>query len=259
MPFHGNMKDRLARGQVTVGTWVLFTQTPGIVRMIAEAGFDFCAIDFQHTGFTTETVGAMCDMARACGITPIVRPANITQGEVNRLQDAGAVGIMFPDVRSRAEIDLYRSWMLYPPVGERGVGIAGAGSDYDPDRGPDALAHRNAQVLVCIQVEHSDAVKNLDSLLDGGGVDVIEIGRNDLATSMGLPGQLEHPRMQEAVREIVEVCQRHGVTVGTGVEDAAGAAAAIDMGLRSVCINTDRRILSKFYRSTCSDLASVRG
>lgn len=259
MPFQGKMKECLANGQVTVGTWVLFTQTPGIVRMIAEAGFDFCCIDFQHTALTTETVGAMCDMARACGITPIVRPSLVSQGEVNRLQDAGAVGIMFPDVRSRADIDLYRSWMLYPPSGERGVGLAGAGSDYDPERGAEALAHRNSQSILCIQVEHSDAVKNLDSLLDGGGVDIIEIGRNDLATSLGIPGQLEHPRIQELVREVVEGCQKHGVTVGTGVEDAAGATAAIEMGLRSVCINTDRRILSKFYRSTCADLAGVRG
>lgn len=258
MPFEGRMKQRLAKGQVTVGTWVLFNQTPGIVRMIAESGFDFVCIDFQHTGLSSETVGAMCDIARACNITPIVRPSLISQGEVNRLQDAGAVGIMFPDVRSRDDVDLYRSWMLYPPAGERGVGIAGAGSDYDPDRGSDALAHRNAQSIICVQVEHSDAIKNLESMLDGGGIDVIEIGRNDLATSMGIPGQLEHPMMQDAVREVVGVCQRYGVAVGTGVEDAVGATAAIEMGLRSVCINTDRRILSKFYRSTMADLAGVR-
>jgi 2-keto-3-deoxy-L-rhamnonate aldolase RhmA len=214
------MKSRLARGEVTVGTWVLFVQTPGIVRMIAEAGFDFCALDFQHTGLTSETIGAMCDMARACGITPIVRPASVTQGEVNRLQDAGAVGIMFPDVRSRAEIDSYRSWMLYPPAGERGVGIAGAGSDYDPNRGADALARLNDQALLVIQVEHSDAVKGLDAILEGGGVDLVEIGRNDLATSLGIPGQMDHPLMREAVQEVVECCNRHRVGVGTGVEDA---------------------------------------
>ena len=258
MPFKGLMKQRLAEGKVTVGTWVLFNQTPGIVRMIAEAGFDFVCIDFQHTGLSSETVGAMCDIARACNITPIVRPSLISQGEVNRLQDAGAVGIMFPDVRSREDIDLYRSWMLYPPAGERGVGIAGAGSDYDPDKGPDALAHRNSQSILCVQVEHREAVDNLDMMLEGGGIDVIEIGRNDLATSMGVPGQLEHPMMQDAVAKVVASCQRYGVAVGTGVEDAAGAAAAIDMGLRSVCINTDRRILSKFYRSTMAELVGVR-
>ena len=256
MALYSDLKTRLRGGEFIIGTWVAFVQTPGIIRMIAEAGFDFCAIDLQHSALSIDVVGAMCDMARASGITPVVRPALALQAEVNRLQDAGAVGIMFPDVRSRTPVDIYRSWLLYPPAGERGVASATSGSDYYPGRGSEALQRSNAQTILAVQVEHVDGIAGLDSILAGGGVDLLEVGRHDLATSMGLPGALQHPAVQDAVREIVACCERYDVPAGTAVQDVQEAQALKEVGVRSVLVNTDRSILSQFYRATCGALGA---
>jgi 4-hydroxy-2-oxoheptanedioate aldolase len=257
MPFQNIMKQRLDAGKVVLGTWVAYVQTPGIVRMIAEAGFHFCVIDFQHTSLSIETAAAMCDVARGCNITPIVRPAAITRAEVNRLQDSGAAGIMYPDVRSRAEIDEYRSWMLYPPAGTRGIGLATSGADYSLDRDAAGLSASNDAAVVAIQVEHGDAVRDLDQLFSGGGIDMVEVGRNDLAASLGIPGEVGHPRMHEAIRKIIETGHEHNIAIGTGARGAKDAAELIELGVRSLCISADRRILGTFYRSTISDLKPV--
>lgn len=257
MPFVNTLKERIRARQVVVGTWILFVNTPGIVRMIAEAGYHFCVVDFQHSALGIETAAAMCDVGRGCGITPLVRPALLTQGEINRLQDAGAAGIMFPDVRSPEAVRRFRAWMQYPPVGERGVAVGGAGTDYNPDRGAPALARANDEAVLAIQIEHREGIEALDDILSGGGVDMVEIGRHDLAASLGVPGQFDHPRMADAMQRIIDCCERHDVCAGTGCEGTADAAALLDAGFRALYVGTDRRILTNSYRSTMAGLAPL--
>ena len=116
-----DFRSRLHAGDLVMGTMVMYVRTPGVVRMAAAAGLDYVLIDLQHSIFDLELVADMCEVARAAGIAALVRPNRADADTVNRIQDLGANGLMFPDVSSRRQIEQGITAMHYPPNGTRGI------------------------------------------------------------------------------------------------------------------------------------------
>ncbi|MBU6422887.1 MAG: hypothetical protein KGQ88_02495, partial [Chloroflexi bacterium] len=227
-------KEKLASGGYATGTWLQLVRTPSVVRLIAAAGFDMVFIDMEHSSFDWQTVGDMCELARAEGIAPIVRPYDRTGPLVNRVQDLGAMGLVFHDVTSRAEVDELLRIVRYPPDGHRGVSAGGPAVDYRTGDGKTLQAAVNAHTLLAIQVESAAGVDGLDGILRGGGVDLVEIGRADLSTSLGVPLQPRHQRVLDAVDRVVSVAVKHGVAVGVTAASPEDAEDLIRRGVRSL-------------------------
>lgn len=252
------VKTTLSNGGAAFGTWVSMVRGPGIIRMIAGAGFDFVFIDVEHSDFSFETLGVLCETARICGITPIVRPYGTDGPLANRLQDLGAMGLMFHDVTSRADVERLVSWTHYPPEGVRGgTSLIGA-TDYVTDvPGAEVQRFINDNMLFIAQVESMDGVDHIDAVLAGGGVDVVEIGRGDLSTSLGFPYEIRHPRVLEAVDEVIAACHRHNVTAGVNCVSEDDVADMVARGVRCISYASDRRILSSSYVAAKSMLDRV--
>ena len=90
--------------------------------------------------------------------------------------------------------------MRYPPNGKRGVGLAraqGYGSSFERYR-----EWVNQESVVVVQVEHIEAVENLEAILSVEGVDGFIVGPYDLSGSLGVPGQFDHPSMKKAMERI---------------------------------------------------------
>lgn len=246
-----------SRDGLLLGTMVMYVRAPGIIRMLSQVGFDYAFVDMQHSSLGLETIADMCEMGRAAGIPVIVRPSTVTQPEVNRIQDLGAHGIMFPDVRSRAEVDRFLRWMHYPPSGERGVTVGGPSSDYRVDRGPEAMERLNRANIVVIQAECMQAVEDLPSILAGGGVDLVEVGRQDLSASLGHPGETRHPVVIDALRRVVDVCGERGVRVGAQAATNEDAQELIGLGLRCLSDIPDRRVLLLHFEKSARELRDL--
>src|SRR5262245_37936358 len=108
-PAGGNrLKQRLADDGRAFGTWIMDARHQAIVRQIASAGFDFVVLEMEHASLSWETIGDFCEMARASGITPVVRPAELTRESTLRLLEIGAMGVMFHDVDDRDEVETLR-------------------------------------------------------------------------------------------------------------------------------------------------------
>jgi 4-hydroxy-2-oxoheptanedioate aldolase len=245
-------KERLAAGQLAAGSWIQLTRTPSIVRVMAAAGLDFAFIDTEHSSLDWETVGDLCEMARASGITPIVRPYVLDARLANRLLDIGAMGLMFHDVTARSEVELVLDAMRHPPRGHRGVTAGGAPTDYRT--GDAATLHRlveEASMLV-IQIESRTGVDRLDEILAGGGVDVVEVGRNDLSASLGVPGEIRSETVLATLDRIVAVCGRHSVAVGVNAVSFEDADDLIARGIRCLSMGSDRSLLATAYRATAA-------
>ena len=251
------VKQTLASGGTVLGTWVIGVRTPSITRMIAAAGFDFVFIDAQHSSFSWETIGDMCEMARASSLVPIVRPFEATAGMTNRLQDLGAMGVMFPDVTTPAEVVRINQWMRYPPMGTRGHISLGPPTDHKIGSGAEMQDAIDAQVLVIIQIESSVGVSAVDSILEAGHVDVVEIGCGDLSVSLGVPFETRHPDVLMSIDRIVSACDRHGVAAGVNCPSVEDAKKMMSRGIRCISFSTDRRILAKAYESAVSELRPV--
>jgi 2-keto-3-deoxy-L-rhamnonate aldolase RhmA len=247
---------KLRSGGYAYGSWVHQVRTPALMRWIASAGFDFVFLDAEHSDLSWETIGTMCDMARASGLVPIVRPYERNGQLANRIQDIGAMGLMFHDVTSRAQVDEMLRWMRYPPRGVRGSSSHGAAMDYVTAPGAEIKSFIDENTMLVIQIESGEGIDNLDAILGGGGVDVVEIGRGDLSTSLGVPLEARHPAVLDAIDRIAETCRRHGVAVGVNSPTLEDAADMIRRGVRCVSFSNERRILLESYRDA---MAGLRG
>lgn len=242
------VKELLKQGGTAFGTWVSMVRSPGIIRMIAGAGFDFVFIDAEHSDFSFETLALMCELARTSGLVPIVRPYGTDGPLANRIQDLGAMGLMFHDVTNRPDVERLISWTHYPPEGVRGATSLIGATDYVTGiPGAELQEAINNDMLFIAQVESIRGVENVHDMLAGGGVDVVEIGRGDLSTSLGVPYEIRHPAVLEALDEVVAACNVHGVAVGVNCVSEEDARDMAERGVRCLTYASDRRILSSAY------------
>ena len=255
---NGNhVKRVLGQGGTVLGTMVAFCRTPAIVRMIAAAGFDLVLLDLEHSSFSPETIADMCEMARAAGLVPVVRPHLTCADLAHRLQDLGAMGLMFPGVSSRAQVEEFRRWMRFPPAGTRGHTDTNAGQDYVAVAAGTAKYLMDEAAMLVVQVESGDAVDRIDEILDGGGIDIVEIGRGNLSTDLGIPGELRHQRVLAAVDRVIAASARRGAAAGVSCGSVQDATDMMQRGVRCVNFSTDRRIMAQAYHDMAGTLRQV--
>jgi 2-keto-3-deoxy-L-rhamnonate aldolase RhmA len=204
------LKKRLRAGGIAVGAWLTFS-CPAAAEIMAGIGFDWLVIDAEHAPFTLESI-ERCLMALSGGrAVPIVRVPSNDPVIIKQVLDLGAEGVLVPDVSSAEEARRAVAACKYPPEGIRGFGPRRASDYYRAT--DDYIQMANTGVLVAIQIEHIRAIKDLRQILAVPGVDVVVVGPMDLSASLGLLGQLDHPRVVEAIDQVIEETCRVGIPV----------------------------------------------
>lgn len=204
------LKEKLLRGEKAMGVWQM-TSSVDTSEILAHAGFDAVLIDGEHGSMDIETAGHMVTAIRTTNTTPLLRvPWNDLQ-LIKRGLDTGVHGIMIPMVNTREEAELAVSYCKYPPVGVRGMGASRAVLWGSGGGDPNYYADANNELLVILQIEHYTAVENVYEILSVPGIDVAFIGPGDLSMSMGLPGQMNHPKVQDACKRVLDACSKNAV------------------------------------------------
>ena len=228
------VKRALLNGDLQIGTWVTVLRTPQIAQMIATAGFDFMYVDMEHSSFSIETVGDLCHAALAAGLVPIVRPPAKDPHLLCRPLDSGAMGLLVPHVDTGEEAQAVVTAIRFPPDGRRGMNLQGIHTGYGRAEGSAYVASTHAETLLLVQIESNAGIGNLDAILSVDGVDGAVVGRGDLSTDLGLPGQTNHPEVVRRVEMMIAACQRHHKIPGLLVQDTASAKEWIGKGIRLV-------------------------
>lgn len=218
------VKKALRAGKYSFGTWVSESRQPSIMRRVADAGFDHVYIDMEHTSYSWETIADFCELARAKNIVPIIRPSELTRAATLRLLEIGAAGVMFHDVDDRAEVDEILDW----------TGKSKAAMRSDSSKGSPMDA-----ILTVIQIETLKGLENVESIMAGGGIDMVEIGRGDLASEFGFPGQRQHPKVIDAIERIIAACNRNNIAVGVTCMNEADVEDMFKRGVRALTYGID--------------------
>jgi 2-dehydro-3-deoxyglucarate aldolase len=166
--------------------------------------------------------------------------------QIKRLLDSGADGIIVPNVSTREEIDRIIEWVKYPPLGGRSYGVARAqGYGFDFDAYTNAW---NAQSTIIIQIESAEGAGRVEELIAPDGIDGAMIGPYDISGSLGIPGQLTHPRVTALCAGVVEACRKRGKACGTQLVEpsAEGIAAAFEDGYTFIVLGSDVFLLWKW-------------
>lgn len=248
----------LAKGETVFGCAVQTIRSPEIPRTFAAAGFDYVFIDMEHGGFDFETVQDMIVASARSGITPLVRVGELLYSLVSRLLDVGAQGIILPRVEDPGLLREALSWMKYPPEGKRGFGILPTYVDFEQRSMPEVIHHLNSNTLSIVQFETVPALDRADELLSVPGVDVAMIGPADLSIALGVPGEMEHPRMVEAIDKLIQQAASHGVVPGIQTRTVEQATFWAKRGMRFVGAGGEHGLLLAKAREAVSALRECR-
>ena len=205
------LRQRLRSRARTYGAWVSIGH-PDIASLFASARGHFVGVDLEHPITELSMVQAMIrachEHDRAC--LPRIFPGQFEQ--LRRLLDAGADGVIVPQVSSREDIDRVVDAMRYPPEGRRSFGVAAA---HRFGRAFDAYVRSaNRSLSLIIQVESTDAVTHIDALVSHPAVDGVMVGPYDLSGWMGIPGALTHPRVTQACKRVIQACAKASRSCG---------------------------------------------
>ena len=222
------------------GTWIS-SASHLCLDAIKDLGFEWFMIDTEHAPVNPETLAGLVSLLGEGGPTPLVRVGDVDQYLIKQALDSGAQGVLAPLVSTEVQAKAVVAYSKYPPEGVRGA-AATAASRYGLELSS-YLRSANAETLVGVQIETRDALDHLDGIAGVDGLDLLFVGPQDLTLSLGLLDDRKNPRVRDAMRRIVEVCERNGKIPGTLVIDSEERTSAIDLGFRFISLASDVRFL----------------
>lgn len=247
--------DKLRHGGECVGSFV-FSPDPAHTEIIGKAGLDYVMIDLEHAYLDASDVVAHVRAAHAVGISPFARVRHNDAADVGRLLDAGVQGIMFPHLGLHpAETTAALEALRYAPRGSRPTcsGVKAAG--YGVDSFAEYADASNRDVLAVGLIEDEEVVERVDEVLDEYPVDVVIPGSGDLATSLGLHGQHEHPRVLESLERVIEAVRaKPTVKIGMYLVEPRSAERWRELGVDFFLMSIDYRVLSRAYTAAVEEL-----
>ena len=212
-----HVKELMARDGVVASMTVRLVRTPEIAFLAKAAGFDTLYVDMKHNNFSLESTSQICMAALTVGVTPLVRLASNNPDEISRVLDAGALGVIAPQVRSADDVRRVVTAAKFPPQGERSVNSNVPQLRYQsfPQDGTTTKALNDA-TLIAINLETKEALESVEDIAEVEGLDLIVIGTNDLMAELGIPGQHDHALVRQAYSRTISACRNAGKYVGVG-------------------------------------------
>ncbi len=241
------------RGEPSVGAW-LSVGNVHIAELIANAGFDWVVVDLQHGLLEYGDLLRMLPAISTTETTPLVRVSGNSLPEINKVLDAGAMGVIVPLVNTAEQAAAAVSACRYPPDGTRSFGPTRAalygGRNY--------AAEANGQIACIAMIETQEGLDNLEAIVSTPGLGGIYVGPSDLALSLGLPprGDTDEPRHVAAVERILAACKRAKVPAGIHTGGLEWSRRRLAMGFDFVTLGSE---IGFMMQSVTADLAAVRG
>jgi 2-dehydro-3-deoxyglucarate aldolase len=244
-----DFRARLLRGDTLYGT-LLAIPSPDVAEIVAAAGFDWLFVDGEHGSFDAASLVAVL---RAAGDTPcLVRVPPGDEPAVASALDAGAAGVIAPQVHTAAAAARLAVLAHFPPAGVRGVGVTRA-SGYGGRLG-EYLAGAGGRTAVVVQAESAEAVDNIEAIARVPGVDAVFVGPNDLAASLGHPGQLDHPAVTAAIGRVLDACRAAGRRAGIFGMRPDAVRPWMERGATLVTVGADAVLLGQAARALRAEL-----
>lgn len=252
------LREKILRGEKTIGSFFELGSA-SVLECLGLAGLDFAIIDTEHGAFDPLAALEYIRVAKQYGMTPLARVQEISRPAILKLLDAGAMGLIIPNVGSVDEVRQIVGWGKYMPLGHRGVAPS-AGTDFwMSDYASQGLEHyfevSNRETMLLPQCETVGCLENIEEIAALPGVDGIFVGPFDLSASMGIPGQFEKPEFKEALERILAACKTENKPTMIYAANERKAKDGFAMGFDSVAYSMDALVLAEAYKAL---LASLR-
>ncbi len=251
-----SLRQRIRRGEVVFGPFMKLS-CPPIVEIMGHAGFDFAIFDTEHGPITFESIEDLIRASEVAGISPLVRVYKNDPALISRALDLRAEGVIVPHVSSEEDAIRLTRASRYYPEGERGVCKYVRAADFSATDQHTYFSRANQDTLVVAIAEGSEGISNIDKILAVPGIDVVFVGPYDLSQSLGIPGQVDNPRVTQEIERIVDNARAAGIAVGTFVDNTAAAGRWLKAGIQFIAMSVDVGIVYQAAKGIVDSLAEI--
>lgn len=247
--------EKFRRGEPSLGIISHLLSAPAI-EVLAYTGMDYVLIDLEHSPIGAEHAARLVGVAQGAGLAPLVRVDGIERSPILKMLDAGAAGLVVPQLETVEQARKLVGYAKFPPLGNRGYcptrdGGWGSGSCYE--RGMDGyMAEANASTLLIPQCETAGCLEHIEEIAAVEGVDGIFIGPFDLSIALGIPGQFGDPLLTEGIERVRRACAAAGKLCIMYAGSGEAAKRYFDQGFPSVAAGLDIEVLKLAVRGIAS-------
>jgi len=251
------LKDSLRNREKLFGAWVSYAE-PSITETFAKAGFDFLAIDMEHSTITLPQAQRIIAASQFYNVPCLPRPVSHSNDFFKPLLESGSDGLLVQMVNTTDEVEKIINYLKYPPIGKRSYGVNRAqeyGFEFN-----NYITNWNDESTLIIQVESIEAVNNIDNLLSFDQIDGVMIGPYDISGSLGVPGETNHPKVIEASKKVINSCKKFGKSCGTQLNDPnpKNIQSLFDLGYTYAILGSDLFVLWKWAEQMQQIIKKIR-
>jgi 4-hydroxy-2-oxoheptanedioate aldolase len=237
--------NKIRSGRPVIGTWNTLA-SPLVTDVLSHSGFDFVIIDFEHGPFDLGSVHEYVARCERNTCSALVRVPTSADWMVLQAMDQGAHGIVMPHVDTKAQAAALVSSMRYHPKGQRGFTPFPRAGGFSNRRAREYAGRANTFGLAAVIIESLPALNRLDEIIAVDGVEVVYFGAYDLSQELGVPGEVRHPKVLDALRVGVEAVEKAGLCAGGFVAESTDDVKwLLDMGMRFITYDVDTAIISR--------------
>ncbi len=241
---------------ITIGSWITLGH-PSIAEIMCNSGFDWLTIDLEHSSITIKEAEELIRVINLCNVKPYVRLTSNNSDQIKRVLDSGAEGIIVPMVNDYNEALKAVEACFYPPIGKRSVGLAraqkyGVGLD-------EYIKWQNKNLSLIVQIEHIDAIENLDEIFSLNQIHGYMIGPYDLSASMGKPGDFHDKKFKEAIDTIVSKASKFNLKKGIHIvePDKDLLHERVKEGFDMIAYSLDIRMIDVSCRNIITEIKNL--
>jgi len=230
-------KAKLKAGETVIGCFMRHPD-PGLAEVVGYMGWDYLIFDGEHSPLSPRECESLVRVCELTGVTPIVRVPSNMPWLIGQLFDTGMQGVQIPMINSGVEAQVAAHAAKYHPMGTRGLATTRAAQfgQILPFSIAGHVESSNAETLVIAQVETPASIRNLSAILQVPEIDVIFIGPNDLSLSLGHPGEMQHPDVQQAFDTIISAVTKTDKALGVLVPNVEAALEWQRKGVRYIMV-----------------------
>lgn len=239
-----SLAARVRSGQQVLATWTSL-DSPSVAELVAAAGFDAVILDLEHGEFGVPALSGHLRAVEVAGAAGLVRAR--TLDELGPALEAGADGVLMPDISSAEDAARVVARCRYAPAGVRGSAPMARDAGYG--HRDFATHHARAAPLIGVQIEGPGGVESVGEIVTVEALDLVFVGPHDLSQRLGVPGQVTHPSVVEAVGDVAEQARNHGVATGVWAPDVEVARTWLGVGITLVSVSNAALLLAAAARS----------
>lgn len=241
-------KKKIVQGDLLIGT-ILTLPSTEIAEVLSLSGFNWLFVDLEHSAMSIRDAQQILQTATPA-LPCAIRVPSHDEVWIKKVLDLGPSGIIIPQVKSAEEVQRVIRHCKYSPGGTRSVGIGRAhGFGY---QFAEYIATANDETAVIIQIEHIDAVNDIDKILQITGIDCLFVGPYDLSASMGKIGQVDDPEVQEAISLVRKRAQQAHIPLGIFGATVDAVMPSIQGGFTLIAIGLDTVLMGEAAKKITS-------